>query len=89
MNFCVSTESLLKVEAIARSAGKVIMEIYRQDFDVYKKDDQSPLTKADLAAHNLIECSLKEMFPDIPVMSEESSNISYEVRKKMAFVLAS
>jgi len=81
MNSCVTTESLLKIEAIARSAGNVIMEIYRQDFDVQKKDDQSPLTKAHLAAHNLIECSLKETFPDIPVLSEESSNIPYEVRK--------
>ena len=46
---------LKEVKEIAREAGAAIMDIYRSDdFDVQKKADDSPLTKADLAAHNII-----------------------------------
>ena len=45
---------LNSVADIARKAGEAIMEIYQQDFDVEHKEDGSPLTRADLAAHNLI-----------------------------------
>ena len=42
------------VIAIARQAGAAIMEIYAGSFDVAHKDDASPLTAADLAAHRII-----------------------------------
>ena len=32
---------------IALDAGKLIMEVYATDFDVYRKDDSSPVTEAD------------------------------------------
>ncbi|HET7361576.1 MAG TPA: 3'(2'),5'-bisphosphate nucleotidase CysQ, partial [Salinimicrobium sp.] len=52
------------------SAGKRIMEIYdNEDFEVEAKGDNSPLTKADLASHEIIMEYLKET--DIPVLSEE------------------
>ena len=35
------------------------------------KADNSPLTKADKASHEIIVNGLKELFPDIPVVSEE------------------
>ncbi len=37
------------IAAIAKEAGDAIMEIYRRDFTVEYKEDQSPLTEADLA----------------------------------------
>ena len=40
----------------------------------------SPLTSADLASHRLITESLKKLTPDIPVLSEESSEIPYSER---------
>jgi len=44
-----------EIKDIARDAGAAIMDIYQSnDFDVQKKADDSPLTKADLAAHNII-----------------------------------
>ena len=59
---------------VAKIAGEEIMAIYSQDFDVDYKDDSSPLTQADLASHHCIVNGLRELTPDIPVLSEESSD---------------
>ena len=66
---------------ISVQAGKKILEVYETDFSVEHKDDNSPLTAADLAAHNTIIDGLKSLTPDIPVLSEESASIPYETRK--------
>lgn len=62
---------LNEIVDIARRAGVAIMEIYQQDFGVDYKEDQSPLTQADLAAHHMISAGLATVSPDIPVLSEE------------------
>lgn len=56
------------------------MEIYEnEDFEVEAKDDDSPLTKADLASHKIIMEVLQET--GIPVLSEEGRELPYEQRK--------
>ncbi|MBR6848428.1 MAG: 3'(2'),5'-bisphosphate nucleotidase CysQ [Bacteroidales bacterium] len=59
---------LTAIEA-ARKAGRAIMEIYAHPFEVYTKDDQSPVTQADLRASNIIKECLKPT--GIPFVSEE------------------
>jgi len=61
------------VIGLAKAAGEKIMAIYAQDFDVDYKEDSSPLTQADLASHHCIVDGLLELTPQIPVLSEESS----------------
>ena len=73
---------LEKVVAIAESAGKAILEIYNRDFDIQEKEDKSPLTEADLAAHKLIVAELEKLEPKLPVLSEESASIPYEERSR-------
>ena len=64
----------------ALEAGKAILEIYHSgEFNVEIKGDNSPLTKADKASHNVIMTYLKKT--DIPLLSEEGRDISYEERK--------
>ncbi len=64
----------------ALEAGKVILDIYHSnDFGVEIKDDNSPLTKADIAAHNVILSYLSPT--NIPILSEEGASIPYETRK--------
>ena len=53
----------------AQEAGRAIMEIYAQPFEVYTKDDDSPVTKADLRASRVIKECLKPT--GIPFISEE------------------
>ncbi|MEZ4485095.1 MAG: 3'(2'),5'-bisphosphate nucleotidase CysQ [Syntrophotaleaceae bacterium] len=70
-----------QVCAIARKAGAAIMEVYNGEITVEMKDDRSPLTAADKAAHEVIVAGLQELTPDIPILSEEGKNSPFEVRK--------
>lgn len=63
----------------ALSAGKVIMEIYRTDFEVTFKNDLSPLTLADTKADSIIHKILAAT--GIPVISEESAEIEFSRRQ--------
>jgi len=67
---------------ISRRAGLAILEWYDGDMGITQKADDSPLTKADLASHELINAELTRLWPDIPVLSEESADIPWETRKK-------
>jgi 3'(2'), 5'-bisphosphate nucleotidase len=60
------------VARIAREAGAAILSIYETDFTVTSKEDASPVTAADRAAHAHICDQLSRLTPDIPVLSEES-----------------
>ncbi|NRA53327.1 MAG: 3'(2'),5'-bisphosphate nucleotidase CysQ [Gammaproteobacteria bacterium] len=67
---------------IARQAGDAIMAYYQNDgTKTWIKADDSPLTQADLAAHNVIVDGLALLTPDIPVLSEESTEISWQERQ--------
>jgi len=66
---------------ISEQASAKILEIYQTDFSVEDKEDSSPLTAADMASHEVIISGLTELTPDIPILSEESASIPYEVRK--------
>lgn len=63
------------LQAIARTAGESILDIYHAGFTVRQKSDSSPITEADIAAHDCIENGLYDLLPDIPVLSEESPHI--------------
>ena len=67
--------------SIAREAGKAILEVYDTDFEVERKDDQSPLTLADKRSHNIIVDRLMRRYPDIPVLSEEGKQVPFEIRR--------
>jgi len=64
----------------AFKAGKVIMEVYREHFDVEYKIDNSPITIADQRAHSVIAKGLSET--GIPLLSEEGEHASYKIRKE-------
>lgn len=72
---------LENIEQIAKKAGKAIMLIYDEEFNVEYKDDKSPLTMADLKANEIICSALTNLYPNIPIMSEENREIPYEKRK--------
>lgn len=45
------------------------------------KADGSPLTQADLTSHHAIVAGLNQLAPNLPVLSEESAEVGYEVRR--------
>lgn len=70
-------ELLDAAKAIARRAGHAILEVYGTDFQARAKADASPLTEADLIAHQLILTELAQLTPRLPVLSEESVGESH------------
>ncbi len=70
------------VVALAQEAGRAILEVYSSDFEVQSKEDDSPLTQADLASHHCIVRGLEALTPGVPIISEESGLPEYEVRSQ-------
>jgi len=63
------------VVALAIEAGNAILEVYNRNttIEVLTKDDNSPLTEADLAAHEVIVEGLQAIDANTPIVSEEGS----------------
>ncbi|MGH8114519.1 MAG: 3'(2'),5'-bisphosphate nucleotidase CysQ family protein, partial [Rhodanobacteraceae bacterium] len=66
---------------LARSAGAAILEVYAGSFAIETKSDNSPLTAADMASHRIIVDGLSALTPDIPVLSEESKDVDWSIRR--------
>jgi 3'(2'), 5'-bisphosphate nucleotidase len=66
---------------IVERAGAAIMRIYDAGFTVQHKDDNSPLTSADLESQRVIVEGLKCLTPDIPILSEESAAAPWDKRQ--------
>ncbi|WP_251976374.1 3'(2'),5'-bisphosphate nucleotidase CysQ [Salinicola avicenniae] len=64
-----------------KAAGEQVMEIYRTGSEVTLKDDDSPLTEADMASHRALVSALASLEPTLPVISEESADIDYTTRQ--------
>jgi len=52
-----------------------------QDVGVEYKGDESPLTKADTESNRVICEGLQRVSPHIPIISEETKQLPYEIRK--------
>ena len=85
MNAAILEPAMLlePVVGIVRRAGDAIMEVYASsDVGATLKDDDSPLTRADLASHRLIMAALGALTPGVPVLSEEATAIPFDERRR-------
>jgi len=73
--------NLKEIVFISRKAGEEIMKIYQKDFQIDYKDDNSPLTDADTKSNEIICNSLIDLYPNIPILSEENKAIDFTTRK--------
>ena len=71
-----------EVVKLAQRAGEAILSVYSEQFEVTHKSDQSPLTVADLRAHDIIVQGLNALTPDVPVLSEEAADIPFDQRRR-------
>ena len=76
-------KTLQNVRDAVAEAGGAILEIYADPdrFETSQKDDDSPLTAADVAANRLLVARLQELTPGIPILSEESKQAPWHDRK--------
>lgn len=75
-------ELLHPVHDIALHAGYEILKIYATDIEVSHKEDDSPLTQADMASHHCLVEGLKKLTPEIPILSEEGQIPDFETRSQ-------
>jgi 3'(2'), 5'-bisphosphate nucleotidase len=80
----LTRELLQTINNIAIEAAAKILAVYRRPgvIEVNSKADQSPVTEADLQAHRVIVDALAKLTPDIPVLSEESADVSFAIRQQ-------
>ncbi len=66
---------------LAVDAGRAILSVSQSgDLQTERKADDSPLTRADRASHEIIESGLRALTPSIPVLSEEGPPVSWNER---------
>jgi 3'(2'), 5'-bisphosphate nucleotidase len=71
-----------EILSLARDAGEAIMSYYDRDSGAVLKADQSPLTLADRASHDLIVARLAQLDPAVPIISEESAAAPFDERRE-------
>ncbi len=84
MNF---SKELYEAKKAAITAGKKVIEIYRTEFTVDYKEDESPVTIADITANNIIVKCLKEAFPNYAILSEESADDFERLYNDYCFII--
>jgi 3'(2'), 5'-bisphosphate nucleotidase len=67
---------------IVARAGEAIMRVYGGGIAVQRKDDDSPLTQADLESQRVIIDGLKRLTPQLPILSEESAQAPWQERRR-------
>lgn len=81
------TDLMVELRRSAILAGERIMEIYESDdFEVRAKSDDSPVTEADEAADALISARLREVFPDIALVTEEQAG-SHDINARTFLIV--
>jgi len=73
---------LEKLIDVTKIAGREVVRIYRKSVNIVIKKDNSPVTEADRISHEIIFEKLKNLFPDIPIVSEEGNVVPYNIREK-------
>ncbi|WP_257292649.1 3'(2'),5'-bisphosphate nucleotidase CysQ, partial [Endozoicomonas sp. ONNA1] len=72
---------LSDVLKVADEASERVLHIYQSDFKVSFKGDESPITAADIASHEVIVRGLRNISSDIPILSEEGQEIPWDERR--------
>lgn len=78
-------ELIQEVSRIAGAAAECIMQVRQraqlgESISQQSKSDHSPVTEADLAAHQLIAEQLRRLTPAVPVLSEEAAAVDFDTR---------
>lgn len=66
-------KSLMDLQDLVDCAGRAILSARARGISVVEKPDGSPATAADLVSERILTSELSRRFPEIPILSEESS----------------
>ena len=69
------------------NAAKVSMDLYKKGLKIEIKEDRSPVSNGDLAVNELITNKIKELTPNIPIISEETVNLKIKNKAKIFWLI--
>ena len=79
-NYDINVVAEICIKA-AYYARKAVLDVYnKKKFKIMAKEDNSPLTRADIASHTKISDVLSSEFQNVPILSEEGKNIPFKER---------
>lgn len=82
----INPEAVLSdMQALSIAAGKEILKMYKKSVPIEYKNDDTPVTAADKAANEIIVNGLKERYPTIPILAEESTDNLLRLRERFCF----
>src|SRR5690606_30537508 len=76
----MTAEQIEALLALVERAGQAILPYWRSGVPLHEKADASPVTAADMAAHRILSEALVQLFPEVPVVSEEAANMPLNER---------
>ena len=69
------------------NAGKVSIDLYKKGLKIEMKEDRSPVSNGDLAVNELITNKIKELTPNLPIISEETVNLKVKNKAKIFWLI--
>lgn len=80
-------EELRIAKGVIIEAGNRIVSIYREGFDVQFKEDETPVTYADLESDRIILSGLKQAFPNHSFLTEESEEDPSRLKNAWCWII--
>ena len=68
-------------------AGKESINLYKKGLKIQIKEDKSPVSNGDLIVNELITKRIKELTPNIPIISEETVNLKIKNTAKVFWLI--
>ena len=68
-------------------AGKIAKEIGQKGAEVIIKADKSPVTNGDLTVDKILQTKIKELTPNIPIVSEETVDLNIKNEDKTFWLI--
>ena len=69
------------------NAGKVSIDLYKKGLKIEIKEDGSPVSNGDLRVNEIITSKIKELTPDLPIVSEETVNLKKKNKEKIFWLI--
>jgi 3'(2'), 5'-bisphosphate nucleotidase len=68
-------------------AGRVSIDLYKKGLQIEIKEDKSPVSNGDLKVNELITNKIKELTPNIPIISEETVDLYKKNQAKVFWLI--
>ena len=68
-------------------AGKISIDLYKKGLKIEIKEDKSPVSNGDLRVNELITDRIKDITPNLPIVSEETVDLNVKNTSKIFWLI--